>query len=271
MSRGRREFSWTLLAAAAGSVLILVALRRPWAVVTFRPPRPLPVQVVSVSGQDLVPAAAALGLAALACLAAVIATRGVGRRVCGVVLGVFGACAGIAAAATVSVGSAISVAAGQVGAPESAALSGGAGSTTSGSSSGGTVVMTTGTAAHAALSATGWRLAVLAGALLVLAAGLAVAWRGPTWPVMSGRYELSSRRDDSGAPSSAGPEASDPRPEPSGSRPEPSGSRPEPSGPRPEPSGSRPEPSGPRPADSASMWESLSRGADPTDEPARSS
>ena len=233
MSHGRREFSWTLLAAAAGGLLVLVALRRPWAVVTFTPPRPLPAQVVRVSGQDLVPAAAALALAALACLAAVIATRGVGRRVCGVVLGVFGACAGIAAAAAVSGGSAISVAAGRVGAPASAALSGG--STTSGSSSGG-VVPLTGTVAHAALTATGWRLAVLAGALLVLAAGLVVAWRGPRWPVMSGRYELSSRRGERGALASASPEGPDARP-----------------------------------ADSASMWESLSRGADPTDEPARSS
>lgn len=235
MSRGRREFSWTLLAAAAGAALVLVALRRPWAVVTFAPPRPLPVQVVAVSGQDLVPAAAALALAALACLAAVIATRGVGRRVCGVVLGVFGLCAGIAAGATVSAGSAVALATGMVGAPASAATSGGAGSTMSGSASGGAVVMT-GTATHVAFTATGWRIAVFAGALLVLAAGLAVVWRGPGWPVMSGRYELSSRTDGSGAVAQA----------------------------------SR-EDSGSPQADSASMWESLSKGADPTDDRARSS
>jgi hypothetical protein len=61
---------------------------------------------------------------------------------------------------------------------------------------------------------------VLAGALLIVAAGLAAATRGPRWPVMSARYELPKRR---------GPAAA-------------------------------------RPRDSASMWESLSGGEDPTED-----
>ncbi len=39
------------------------------------------------------------------------------------------------------------------------------------------------------LAAFPWRWAVLLGAMLVVAAGLLVAWRGATWPVMSSRYE----------------------------------------------------------------------------------
>ena len=34
-----------------------------------------------------------------------------------------------------------------------------------------------------------WRPATVAGALIIVAAGLLVAWRGPRWPVMSSRYE----------------------------------------------------------------------------------
>ena len=62
-----------------------------------------------------------------------------------------------------------------------------------------------------------WRPAAVAGALLIVAAGLLVAWRGPRWPVMSSRYE---------PPEQAGRG---------------------------------------QPADSAALWDALSRGADPTD------
>ena len=49
-----------------------------------------------MSGNDLVPLAGALALAALAGLAAVIATKGVLRRAAGVLLALFGAGAGAA-------------------------------------------------------------------------------------------------------------------------------------------------------------------------------
>ena len=89
-----------------------------------------------------------------------------------------------------------------------------------------------GAAGHAVMTGTPWRAAVLAGALLVFLAGLATVLRGARWPVMSARYDLPDRRGAAKA-GAAGRRAS-----------------------------------APRPADSASMWESLSGGGDPTADPA---
>ena len=219
----RREYGLTLLAGAVGTGLILLAVRERWAEAVFTPPKPLSQQVVGVSGANLVPLAGALAVAALAGLAAVIATRGVLRRAAGVLLAVFGACAGAAVTTGVTAANVVSVAASHVASPESAAVSGAAGSTTSGAAGGAAVVLT-GTG-HAVMTAAPWRFAVLAGALLVFLAGLATALRGPRWPVMSARYDRPPR-------GAAGPAADG-------------------------------APAG-RPRDSASMWESLSGGEDPT-------
>ncbi len=53
----------------------------------YAAPKPLPSGSIPVTGQDLLPAASALALAALACLAAIIATRGLARRVAGLAHG----------------------------------------------------------------------------------------------------------------------------------------------------------------------------------------
>jgi uncharacterized membrane protein (TIGR02234 family) len=225
----RREYGLTLLTGAVGAGLILLAVRERWAKAVFTPPKPLSQQVVGVSGADLVPLAGALAIAALAGLAAVIATRGVLRRAAGVLLAVFGACAGAAVTASVTAANVVSVAASHVASPESAAVSGAAGSTTSGAAGGAAVVLT-GTG-HAVMTGTPWLFAVLAGALLVFLAGLATALRGPRWPVMSARYDRPPR----GAAGSAAHGA---------------------------PAGAAGAPG--RPGDSASMWESLSGGEDPT-------
>jgi hypothetical protein len=42
---------------------------------------------------------------------------------------------------------------------------------------------------HVTMTAALWRPAAVAGALIIVAAGLLVAWRGARWPVMSSRYE----------------------------------------------------------------------------------
>src|ERR1700738_2696973 len=106
----RREFVLVLLAGAAGAGLVVLAVRQAWAQAIFTPPRPLPAQDISVTGQHLVPLASALALAALACLAAVIATRSVTRRAVGALLALLGA----AAAAAVSLRVAAAAARGAV-------------------------------------------------------------------------------------------------------------------------------------------------------------
>jgi uncharacterized membrane protein (TIGR02234 family) len=212
----RREYGLVLLAGAVGAGLILLAVRQRWAQAVFTPPKPLPPQVVSVSGADLAPLVGALALAALAGLAAVIATRGVLRQAAGVLLALFGAVAGAAATTTITAASVVSVAASRAGSPQSAAISGGAGSTTGGSSGGAAVVVAG--AGHAIMTITPWRAAVLAGALLVFLTGVATVLRGSRWPVMSARYDPPDRRGTA------------------------------------------------KTGDSASMWESLSGGDDPTAE-----
>ncbi|MBV9207047.1 MAG: Trp biosynthesis-associated membrane protein, partial [Actinobacteria bacterium] len=97
----RREFAGVLLLGAAGAGLVVLAARQAWARAVFIPPRSLPAQDFAVTGQDLVPLAGALALAALACLAAVIATRSVARRVAGGLLAVLGT--GVVAAVSAGV------------------------------------------------------------------------------------------------------------------------------------------------------------------------
>jgi uncharacterized membrane protein (TIGR02234 family) len=224
-----REYGLALLAGAVGAGLILLAVRQRWAQAVFTPPKPLSPQVIDVSGADLVPLAGALAIAALAGLAAVIATRGMLRRAAGVLVAVFGAAAGAAATTGVTAASVVSVAASRVASPESAAVSGSAGSTTSGSS-GSTPFIVADAAGRAIMTGTPWRAAVLGGALLIFVAGLATALRGPQWPVMSARYELPQRRAH-GTDAVPGDRGAPPA----------------------------------RPGDSASMWESLSGGEDPTE------
>jgi hypothetical protein len=235
---GRREYGYTLLIAAVGAGLMLVALRRAWADVGFTPPRPLPGQVVTVSGQDLVPVAAALALAALACLAAVIATRGLARRIAGALLAVLGGWAGISALVTVSPAAAVSVAAGRIGSPTASAATGAAGSTTAGSTGSGNTVIVSGTATHVVMSGGGWRVLAAFGAVLIVVAGLAIACRTRTRaPASASTLVNAAACTKEGADSRIHPE----------------------------------DPAGPGDAaelgklsDSAELWEALSRGDDPS-------
>jgi uncharacterized membrane protein (TIGR02234 family) len=224
----KRQYSYALLVGAVGAVLVLFAVRQQWAQAVFTPPKPLTSEVVNVSGTDLVPLAGGLGLAALAGLVAVIATRGWVRRAVGALLALFGAGAGAAVLTTVTAKAVLSVAVGKVASPESAALSGAAGSTTGGST-GGSALVLTGDNGHAIMTGTPWQVAVIIGALLVFAAGVATALRGQDWPVMSTRYDAPGAQSAQSA-QSAGT--------------------------------SRPA----RAADAATMWESLNGGEDPTED-----
>ena len=147
---------------------MLLAARQGWARVVTIEPHPLPASRVTVSGQDLVPAAGALGLAALAGLAAVLATRGLARRVVGGLLAAFG----VAIAASVS----LPVTAAQARSAAAGATTAQAGSVPGGSTVGsGTTPGTGGSgvagltlASHVEMAAFPWRWAVLAGGLLVI-------------------------------------------------------------------------------------------------------
>ena len=190
----RREYLFTLLAGAVGAAVVLLAARQDWARVVTIEPHPLPASRVAVSGQDLVPAAGALGLAALAGLAAVLATRGLARRIVGGLLTVFG----VAIIASVS----LPVTAAQIRGAALGASTAQAGSVPGGSTvgsgttpgTGGSGVAGLSLASHVEMAAFPWRWAVLFGGLLVLGTGMLVAWRGTRWPVMSSRYERQASR-----------------------------------------------------------------------------
>jgi uncharacterized membrane protein (TIGR02234 family) len=214
MSVMRREFALVLLLGAVGAGLVLLATRQAWAQAIFVAPRPLPAQGFSVTGQELVPLASALALAALACLAAVIATRSVARRAVGALLAVLGA--GVVAAATTGVRASAVLAAARANASNGTV----GGSTTSGSSPGNAAhpIVIAGSSGHAVMAGAPWRAVAVVGAVAIILAGLATVGRGPRWPVMSARFD------------------------------------------RPGQQAARPQ----RRADSATMWESLSRDIDPT-------
>jgi len=220
----RRELAILLACGALGAGGILLASRQELAKVIVRAPRPLPDTVTSVSAQDLRPAIAALAVAALASLAAVLATRGVLRRMTGLITVALGAGVAVLAAGQVTAGAALA-AAGHAGAsPASGSGAGTApGSVTAGNGATGPTGSLAGLPVHVVLGGWGWRALIIAAAVLVVAAGAAIVVRGGRLPVMSGRYD---RQAGSAAA------AVERRPE--------------------------------RPRHAASMWESLSAGADPT-------
>jgi uncharacterized membrane protein (TIGR02234 family) len=221
-----------LLIGAAGAGLALLAVRQGWARAVYTEPKPLPSQSITVTGQDLVPVASALALAGLACLAAIIATRGLLRRIAGAVLALCGAGAAVAASGSLSAARIIAAASSKTSSSASVA-SGGAGSTTGGASSGASAgaVVTGDASVHTMLLGVPWRAALFAGAAAIIVAGLLTIWRGRRWPVMSGRYER--QPSPGGGPARPG----------------------------------RSAPVSPAPAaqlDQAALWDSITRGDDPT-------
>ena len=192
MSGTRREYALVLLLGAAGAGLVVLAARQAWAQAIFTPPRPLPPQDISVTGQQLVPLASALALAGLACLAAVIATGSWARRVAGGLLLVLGAGAAVAAAAGVSASTVLATA------RADAAAGALGGSTTSGASPGGAArgIVIAGSAGQAVMTGASWRAAAVCGAVAIAVAGLATIWRGLRWPVMPARFNRPGQQSD---------------------------------------------------------------------------
>jgi len=244
----RAELTAVLLLGAAGAGLVFLATRQGWAEVRTNVPAPLPDSVVTVTGQSLVPFAGALAFAALATLGAVLATRRLARRVSGVLLAALGAGIAAAVAGGVSAPAALAAAATSISPASGSGAGTAAGSVTEGSAQGGSAVpQVAGFHPHAVLAAGGWQALAITGTLAIMAAGVLVAWRAARLPVMSSRYEAPGAGRAAPAPASQLPQAG------------------QPAQPRRPGAASRPGPAGrPGPADAASIWESLSRGEDPT-------
>jgi hypothetical protein len=138
-----------VLAAALGGGVAFWAAGRTWATATVRRSPPLPPEVLTQSGRDLVPWAAAAALVAVAGGLALVATRGWGRAALSAVLALAGLAIG---------GGGVAGLAGS-GARDGAAL------------------------------AAGWPVLCCLGGVLILAAGLLGLWRGGGWPAMGARYE----------------------------------------------------------------------------------
>ena len=184
-----------------------------------------------MTGQALVPVTGALALAALAGLAAVLATRRTLRRVAGVVLAGLGVGIAVAVSAGISAADVLAAAAASTGTQAGSGVAGsGIGSTTGGGTrqagSAGTAV--SGFPSHVVFAAFPWRGVAFAGALAIIAVGVLVTWRAVELPVMSSRYDPPApASSQSRAPRAFLPDAD-------------------------------------RSPDSAAIWESLSRGEDPT-------
>ncbi|GLW97364.1 hypothetical protein Misp02_14510 [Microtetraspora sp. NBRC 16547] len=154
----RSSLAAWLIGCAAGAGLVLLAAGREWAVVDYGGAGGAPVPV---NGGDAVPGLTPLALAALAAVLAVFATRGVWRRLVGVVLAVCGAAVAALAWPSRLPARAIEHA-------ES-------------------MRSLAGQAAHVTVSA--WPWAGVAGGGVLAAGGVVAVLLGGGWPGMSGKYE----------------------------------------------------------------------------------
>ncbi|MDA8436968.1 MAG: Trp biosynthesis-associated membrane protein [Actinomycetales bacterium] len=164
----RRGYAVALVLLVAGGALLLLAYGRVWVSVTVSDAG-LPALHVDLTGHDLQPEGTAAALVALAGVAALVATRRVGRLVSGAVLLVVGL---LVAARTVQFGLTRSARPGY------------------GDTIASIVAERTGVdLPQVAATASPWWLAGLLGALLVAAGGAVTLLRGPAWPEMGRRYE----------------------------------------------------------------------------------
>lgn len=163
--RSRREFATVLLCTLAGAAALLAATGQTWAVAQVSVAGPSAPADVELAGDDTAPVAAAVGWAALAALAALLATKGWARRGLGALL------AGFAGAALFDLWTGT-----RPGALVRAAA---------------TQATVEGDVSGPALQP-GWPLLATFGALLLLGTGVATAIRGAAWPGMGSRYDRHS-------------------------------------------------------------------------------
>lgn len=199
-----RERGLTALACAAGAGLALLAAGRTWA--TVEAEDAITPLAQGLTGADLGGAAGALGWAGLAGLAALFAARGRARTVVGALIALFGIGIAYASAAAVRDANVLAAAGGR------------------------SPLLALGS--DPVLDVHLWWAASVAGGVLLAAAGLVTAVRGPRWPGMSARYERAAPRG--AAARRSGREAAP---------------------------GTGEEPAE---QDASAMWKSLDRGEDPT-------
>ncbi len=161
---GRRELTTAVLGAVLAGALALIAGGQPWASVTAERRAPLPPVTADLSGADAAPLVPAAGLVLLAAAVALLAVRGAGRVVVGLLA---------AAAGGTLVWSGLRALTGGLD-DAGSDLPGLAGATVSGTA--------------ADVSAAWPVLAVLAGLVAVVTGALTVL-RGRGWPAMGRRYE----------------------------------------------------------------------------------
>jgi uncharacterized membrane protein (TIGR02234 family) len=165
-TRTARSYRAALALLAVGAVLLLVGFGRTWVTAVVRDAG-LPTVTVELTGRDLAPAGAAMAVVALAGLAALVATRRVGRMLTGLVL---------ALAGLIAVGSALRY----------------------GAWSGSTMALVADRAGVAASDATTsttttlWWVVAAVGGALVLTAGALSLVASSTWTTLGGRYERRS-------------------------------------------------------------------------------
>lgn len=166
--RRYRAFALALLLDLVGAGGALLVSVRHWQTIALHRPAPLHDVSFGVTGRTVDSAPTALALVALAGVVAVLATRGVARRVVGGVLvaaGIGLVWRALVSAPAVSTGRARSLVADK---RRSVDLTG----------------LTPHASAHVL-----WPTLTVACGLLVIGAGVLVAWRGHRWQVMSARYE----------------------------------------------------------------------------------
>jgi uncharacterized membrane protein (TIGR02234 family) len=154
----RRELTGAVVGAVVAGGLALFAGGQPWADVSTERRPPLPPVAETLSGSDAAPLVPAAGLVLLAAAVALLAVRGAGRQVVGLLVAVAG---GVLAWSGIRglTGDAAAAAEPQV----------------------------RGTTTAEVLAA--WPSVALFGGLLGVAVGILVVVRGRTWPAMGRRYE----------------------------------------------------------------------------------
>jgi uncharacterized membrane protein (TIGR02234 family) len=163
VSSARAELTVAVLGAALAGALALIAGGQSWALISHDRPAPLPPVHATIPGSDAAPLVPAAGLVLLAAAVALLAVRGAGRAVVGLLMAVAGGTLGWSGVRALTGSLA-----------EASAQLPGVGQGPGQVSVDGSVV---------------WPVMAVIAGLLGLAAGILAVLRGRGWPGMGGRYE----------------------------------------------------------------------------------